>query len=156
MNRQPGDYAGIVSRGLAFGIDLTVTAVVSTVGAAFVRAASDVLGFRSTSGGQAAMAYMLSLPVIFVVYCTVFWTMLGKTLGMVALGVRVVTGQGSSPRVARSLLRVLAYTVSSIALVGFAWIVVDRRRQGFHDKIARTFVVYDHTAPHRTARPSPA
>jgi uncharacterized RDD family membrane protein YckC len=26
---------------------------------------------------------------------------------------------------------------------GFAWIAVDRRKQGFHDKIARTVVIYD-------------
>jgi uncharacterized RDD family membrane protein YckC len=43
----------------------------------------------------------------------------------------------------RSLVRVLAYSVSAILLLGFLWIAVDRRRQGFHDKIAHTFVIYD-------------
>jgi uncharacterized RDD family membrane protein YckC len=27
--------------------------------------------------------------------------------------------------------------------IGFIWIGIDRRKQGFHDKIAGTLVVYD-------------
>jgi uncharacterized RDD family membrane protein YckC len=42
-----------------------------------------------------------------------------------------------------ALMRAAGYAVSSIFMIGFMWIGVDRRRQGFHDKMARTFVVYD-------------
>ena len=43
------------------------------------------------------------------------------------------------------VVRVLGYIVSAILMLGFIWIAVDRRRQGFHDKLAGTFVVYDDT-----------
>jgi len=143
VSTTPVVYAGIVSRGIAFGIDVVVTAVVSATGAALVRASADVLGLRSTSGGRAAVAFALWLSTVFVLYCVLFWTVLGRTPGMAALGLRVATRDGASPGVVRSFVRVLAYSVSAILLVGFAWIAVDGRRQGFHDKIARTFVVYD-------------
>jgi len=42
-----------------------------------------------------------------------------------------------------SIARAAGYAVSSILMIGFIWIAVDRRHQGFHDKLARTFVVYD-------------
>lgn len=40
--------------------------------------------------------------------------------------------------------RVLGYYISFLALfLGFLWVLVDDRRQGWHDKIADTIVVYD-------------
>jgi uncharacterized RDD family membrane protein YckC len=51
------------------------------------------------------------------------------------------------------VIRAAAYAISAIFLIGFAWIAVDRRRQGFHDKLARTFVVYD--SPATTPAPLP-
>ena len=39
------------------------------------------------------------------------------------------------------MLRFLAYFVSALPLyLGFLWIALDRRKQGWHDKIARTIV----------------
>jgi uncharacterized RDD family membrane protein YckC len=132
-----------VSRGVAFVFDVVATAVASTIGAALIRVSFEVLGIRNTSGGRAALAYALLSSVVFAVYCVLFWTVLGRTPGMAVLGLRVVTGDGASPGLVRSVVRVLAYAISAILLLGFAWIAVDRRRQGFHDKIARTFVIYD-------------
>ena len=44
---------------------------------------------------------------------------------------------------AAAAIRACGYWVSGILLLGFAWIAVDERSQGFHDKFAGTFVVYD-------------
>ena len=38
--------------------------------------------------------------------------------------------------------RLLAYWIDSIALyIGFAWILIDKRRRGWHDLIAGTVVI---------------
>ena len=49
-----------------------------------------------------------------------------------------------APSTARLVGRLFAYLISALPLfLGFAWIAIDRRRQGWHDKIAGTLVVYD-------------
>ena len=49
---------------------------------------------------------------------------------------------GGKPSTAQLLLRYLGYYVSMIpCFIGIFWIGFDRRKQGWHDKIARTVVV---------------
>ena len=41
-----------------------------------------------------------------------------------------------------AVLRFLGYIISVLLfLTGFVWVAIDMRRQGFHDKIADTFVI---------------
>jgi uncharacterized RDD family membrane protein YckC len=41
------------------------------------------------------------------------------------------------------ILRFLGYFVSAFPLyLGFLWAALDRRKQGWHDKIARTIVIH--------------
>lgn len=145
MSPEAGGYAGIVSRGVAFAIDAVIALVVCTVGLQVVTAvlASVGIGTLWKGGTTAALGYVLALPVVFGAYCVGFWTLLGRTPGMMLMGLRVVTVDGAPPGVRRSIVRALGYWVSAILLLGFAWIAVDGRRQGFHDKLARTVVVYD-------------
>jgi uncharacterized RDD family membrane protein YckC len=62
-----------------------------------------------------------------------------------AVGAKIVDAQsGERPSIARLVARYLAYLVSALPLfLGFIWIGIGRRKQGFHDKIARTMVIYD-------------
>lgn len=74
------------------------------------------------------------------------WVKFLGTPGKLLLDCRVVhaeTGQALS--FWRALLRYLAYYVSALpVMLGFLWIIWDKRKQGFHDKIARSVVViYD-------------
>ena len=39
-------------------------------------------------------------------------------------------------------IRLKAIAVSAILFLGYLWILFDNRRQGFHDKLAGTIVVY--------------
>jgi uncharacterized RDD family membrane protein YckC len=49
---------------------------------------------------------------------------------------------GGAPGILQLIVRFLAYFVSALPLyLGFLWAGVDRRKQGWHDKIARTIVV---------------
>jgi uncharacterized RDD family membrane protein YckC len=76
-----------------------------------------------------------------------FWTLTGQTPGMTLMGLRVVTTDGHYVSLGRSVRRLIGYFVSALVLwLGFLWILVDDRRQGWHDKIAGTCVVYNWSA----------
>lgn len=74
-------------------------------------------------------------------YFVVFWTLVGRTPGMLVLGMKIVTGDGRRPGFVRSLIRYIGYFISAILFcLGFIWIGIDARKQGWHDKLAGTFV----------------
>jgi uncharacterized RDD family membrane protein YckC len=140
-----GEYAGVVSRGIAFLLDIAIVVVVCTIGYEAVITLLSAIGVAHAASTFSANAigYTIAVPVAFVAYCAASWVLAGRTLGMFLLGVRVVRPDGESPRGGRSVVRALAYWISAILMLGFIWIMFDKRRQGFHDKIAGTFVVYD-------------
>jgi uncharacterized RDD family membrane protein YckC len=72
-----------------------------------------------------------------------FWRYCGATPGKIAVGVKIVdAATGGPPTLGRLVLRFLAYFVSAFPLyLGFLWVAFDRRKQGWHDKIARTVVI---------------
>jgi uncharacterized RDD family membrane protein YckC len=67
----------------------------------------------------------------------------GQTPGKAALGIRIVKLNGARLTAWDAILRnVIGYAISSFfLLIGYLWILVDGRRQGWHDKLARTVVV---------------
>jgi uncharacterized RDD family membrane protein YckC len=76
-------------------------------------------------------------------YYVFFWTIAGQTPGKMIMGVRVVTMEGEPLSFWRSVRRFIGYMLSFLALyVGFLWILVDNNRQGWHDKLAGTIVIY--------------
>jgi uncharacterized RDD family membrane protein YckC len=94
-----------------------------------------------TSEGFSILA-SISLVVWSMVYYVGFWTTTGQTLGKVLGGIKVIRTNGSPVSFGQALLRYLGYIVSAVVLsVGFLWIAFDGKRQGWHDKIARTYVV---------------
>jgi uncharacterized RDD family membrane protein YckC len=67
----------------------------------------------------------------------------GFTPGKALLGLRVVRTDGRPVNLGRAVLRLIAYLIAALPLfLGFIWILFDNRRQGWHDKIARTYVIY--------------
>jgi len=75
----------------------------------------------------------------------IFWLKFLGTPGKLLLGCQVVDARSGGPlRTGQALLRYLAYFVSALPLgLGFLWIAFDKRKQGFHDKIAKTVVVLE-------------
>ena len=75
----------------------------------------------------------------------------GQTPGKWVAGIIVVDEDGRVPGVAMAIPREMIGRVVSIAALGLglAWIIPDKKRQGWHDKIAGTYVVRksDATAP---------
>ena len=83
---------------------------------------------------------------IIVIAITIFmWVRFLGTPGKLVLGCHVIdakTKQRVKPL--QALIRYLSYFVSLIPLgLGFFWIAWDKKKQGFHDKIAGTIVVVD-------------
>jgi uncharacterized RDD family membrane protein YckC len=68
----------------------------------------------------------------------------GATLGKMAFGLEVVSQDGSKLDWSTVFIReVVGKFISVITCgLGFAWVAWDKEKQGFHDKIARTLVVY--------------
>jgi hypothetical protein len=64
-------------------------------------------------------------------------------VGKMTVGIKVVGADGQPPTGGRALLRYVGYALSGLVLsLGFLWVIFDRKRQGWHDKIAGTYVVY--------------
>jgi uncharacterized RDD family membrane protein YckC len=74
-----------------------------------------------------------------------FWRYCGATPGKLAVGVKIVDAQtGNPPSTGRLVVRLLCYLLSALPLyLGFLWVAIDRRKQGWHDKIAGTVVIQE-------------
>lgn len=84
---------------------------------------------------------LLSL-LVNIAYFVGFWVWRGQTPGKMLLGIKLVSIDASNVTISVALLRYLGYIVSGAVLfIGFIWIAFDSRKQGFHDKMAETYVV---------------
>jgi uncharacterized RDD family membrane protein YckC len=80
--------------------------------------------------------------IIYIAYLTVFWTWKGQTPGKMLLGIKIIRTDSSPLDWQHALLRYLGYIASTAVLfIGFIVIAFDSRKQGWHDKIADTYVV---------------
>lgn len=139
---KPVEYVGFWKRVVAFLIDTLIVLVVTVplVLAIYGR------GYGERAGGLFAgfwdFVIQVVLPAVAVI---VFWRYRGATPGKMAISAKIVDAETlAAPSTGRLVARYFAYIVSTLPLfIGFLWIGVDRRKQGFHDKIAGTVVVYD-------------
>ena len=73
-----------------------------------------------------------------------YWIYKGTTPGkMLIPGMKIVdSATGKPPPAARCILRYCAYFISAIPFsLGFFWIAFDKKKQGWHDKLAGTVVL---------------
>ena len=72
-----------------------------------------------------------------------FWHFRSATPGKLLIGARIVDAKsGAKPTTAQLIVRYLGYFVSTIPFcLGLLWVAFDARKQGFHDKLARTVVI---------------
>jgi uncharacterized RDD family membrane protein YckC len=136
------DYVGLWERFLAFAVDTLILFIV-LVPVVLSIYGRDYLA-RSTSGYAGFWDFVLQV-VVPAVAVVLFWRFYGATPGKIAIGARIVDARsGGAPSTGRLVGRYLAYLISAVPLfLGFAWIAIDRRKQGWHDKIAGTLVIYD-------------
>jgi uncharacterized RDD family membrane protein YckC len=126
------EKAGWGTRALAILID--------AIGIGIIAAAiSSILG-----GGTTSTQYQGLSTLFQAAYFTYFWSAAGKgqTLGSRALNIRVVKTDGSYLDYAGAFLRYIGFFISCVAfLLGVIWAAFDAQKQGWHDKIAVTYVV---------------
>lgn len=83
-------------------------------------------------------SYLLVVAALFFVG---FWTR-GETLGMRAWRLRILGPASEPPGPGRALLRFFAALLSWSALgLGFLWVLVDRDRLAWHDRLSGTRLV---------------
>lgn len=80
------------------------------------------------------------MPAIAVV---VFWIFREATPGKMLISARIVdSNTGGHPSTGQLIGRYFGYFVSTIPLcLGLIWVGLDRRKQGWHDKLAHTVVI---------------
>jgi uncharacterized RDD family membrane protein YckC len=100
----------------------------------------------SPGAGESAVAHSERfliewlLPAIAVI---AFWMARQATPGKMLIGARIVDAHtGAKLGAGQAIVRYLGYFVSTIPFgLGLIWVGLDRRKQGWHDKIAATVVV---------------
>jgi len=80
------------------------------------------------------------VPLVITVW---FWTKYLGTPGKLILRLRVVDAQtGQAISTPKAIGRYLGYYVSILPLMlGIIWVGIDKKKQGFHDKLAGTVVI---------------
>ena len=127
------EKAGFFPRLIAYVIDIVILMVVYLV-------LSLVLG--AVLGDSGASIAALLFAVLSIVYIVYFWISTGQTPGKKVMGLKVVATDGSKLTVGKAIIRLVGYAISSaIFYLGFLWIFIDKDKQGWHDKIAGTYVV---------------
>ena len=122
---------GFLTRALALIIDLILLAIVSSILNAIV------------FGGDVVRGNGLS-TLIGLAYYLYFWSSYGhgQTLGNRALGIRVVKTSGTELTLIDAFIRYVGLILSCIVVfIGVIWVAFDPNKQGWHDKIASTYVV---------------
>ena len=143
-----GRYAGFVTRLVAFIIDriiLSITVLVIVLFMEWIVNAFQINLLLFTEGSSWEMSVMVTailLAVLSMLYDIGFWLLVGQTPGKRVMGVRVVRTDGKRLKFGNALRRAIGYVISGILFLGYIWILFDNRRQGFHDKVAGTMVVY--------------
>jgi len=80
------------------------------------------------------------LPALITIW---FWIRYAATPGKLLLDCEIVDAKTGKPiTLKQSILRYLAYSISILPLfLGFFWMLIDKRHQTWHDKIAGTIVI---------------
>lgn len=114
--------------------------VLDAIGIGIIAGAiSSLLGADTQSRQYQGLSILLQAA-----YFTYFWSAAGKgqTLGSRALNIRVVKTDGSYLDYFGAFLRYIGFVISCVAFfIGVIWAASDGQKQGWHDKIAGTYVV---------------
>ena len=134
--------AGLKLRATAFVIDLAIVGLIAylAIGAAFFIMSDTVIEPRELSRVflpiYALLFFLASTYFVFLHYYA------GKTLGKMAVGIKIISSEGRELGLWESFMRWVGYYISAVFLfAGFIWPVFDQDSQAWHDKIASTYVV---------------
>jgi uncharacterized RDD family membrane protein YckC len=140
-----GRYAGLVTRAIAYFIDLILINLVALVAGAAVALASALLpGVSDTLETAVGVLFGVVSALWVVGYFVSFWATTGQTPGSRVMRIRVIDAHGA-PRISirRALVRFAGLVLATIPLfLGFLIMLWDDRRRCLQDRMARTTVVH--------------
>lgn len=149
-------FAGFWRRFIAYTIDSVAIFMIFCIlaiiaGAAFLTGTmsanntSWIAGLTDPKGHESLGMVVLAFYVLlFIGYFTFFQGLNGRTPGKKLLGLQVVTDDGRPISFGIAFLRSVGYLVSSLLFtlpLGYIWAAFDKKKQGWHDKIAGTVVI---------------
>jgi len=151
-------FGGFWRRLLAYAIDKVALYVMSLllfiVGLLAMELGGVSIGNFAMTGdlprgtGLFMAIFLVTAFLMNMTYFIWFHGTVGQTLGKRVFGIRVVQVSGEKMTLGIAFLRWAGSLVSGIFIsLGFIWIALDGRKQGWHDKIAATLVVYSGNEP---------
>ena len=166
VNQREPEYVGFWKRVFASLIDTLILVTVIGVIAFAVYGAQYL---RLNSEGKTLLFDLLVQGVLPALAAILFWRYRGATPGKMLISAKIVDAQTLGPPSTGKLIgRYFAYIVSmlpglAVAVIiplmrpdlqlwlavtpllmwGFFWIAFDKRKQGWHDKLAGTVVIHD-------------
>ena len=146
-------WGGFVRRSFAFYIDVAIISVLSYILFYFSYVAYSV--GLAAHGQMLTLDYLGSFLRILVVmgislaggYFVLLHGMDGRTVGKWLLGLRVVGANRTPITYRQALMRLLGTIPSALFGLGFFWILLSREKRGWHDLLARTWVIRDLGSP---------
>lgn len=154
--REETDEVGLVTRVVAAGLDVGLGAVLFSVASGLFASVVPFVGADSISTAGAAVLVALGVLAGGAILVA-FWALVGQTPGMRLLSIHLEVNGSREVGLGRALRRVLVVPFAlAPAGLGFLSILLSPTRQGWHDRIAGTKVVYDTTrdvAPWATIEP---
>ena len=102
-------------------------------------ASTEMMG-AAAQGGAGALLVQLILPAVIFVG---FWMWKSATPGKMIVSAKIVDATTlGAPSTGQLIVRYVGYFISSFIFgLGFLWVAFDKRKQGWHDKIAGTVVI---------------
>ena len=91
-----------------------------------------------------SMIYMAAWFAILILYDIIFIKKYNATPGKMIMGIKVVKADKSKITWGNAILRWLIYKLGSgwwVLFLGALWIIWDKKKQGWHDKAAKTIVI---------------
>jgi uncharacterized RDD family membrane protein YckC len=152
-----GEYAGFLSRAAAFITDVLIISLVLIVLNWFVpammtqfmridlyvcadSAQNTLLLFTCKFTRYSLIVFSISFPPLYAIF---FWIFAGQTPGKYLFGLRVVRFNGHRMNFVVGMIRYFGYALCLLSLgLGFLNVLINDRRQGWHDRLARTCVIY--------------
>lgn len=145
-------YVGFWARFLAMFIDniwvtiVLVLVLMAIFGQDFMAmmamsldASPEAMGMAAQGAAGSFLAQLL-LPAVLIVG---FWVWKAATPGKMVISAKIVDAKTlGKPSTGQLIVRYIGYFISAFVFgLGFLWVAFDKRKQGWHDKIAGTLVI---------------
>lgn len=152
-------YAGFFVRLMAFAVDSLIAALIISIIGLPVAIRASFGGGSSFWTSNFIFDYSL-IDVLKYLGVTAYFVLLTyfshSTLGKMLFRLEVVTGDGEWTFVNILYRETVGRFLSSILNIGYLAVLVTQGKQGFHDMLCDTNVVYAKMAPVRAAKPNVA